>query len=68
VLATVTLKVEQTVTYRSVSDCDENNALIFAQETLADKEILSSTVQKFFDGKEYIYKVTTMYRQVIVAG
>ena len=68
VLATVTLKVEQTVTYRSVSDCDENNALIFAQETLADKEILSSTVQKFVDGKEYIYKVTTIYRQVIVAG
>ncbi|MBO5067028.1 MAG: sporulation protein YqfD [Clostridia bacterium] len=68
VLATVSMLVNKTFTYRSEKDNDQSSALIFAQETLGEKEILSSSVNKIKDGEEFIYEVTALYRLVTVVG
>jgi hypothetical protein len=57
VLASVIVLVNDEYEYRSGKDGEEERALVLAEESVKDKEIIFSTVEKSQSGKEYIYKV-----------
>ena len=66
-LATVTLIVEREFIYTSEKDGEEETARIFAEQEI-DKEIVSGTTEKEFNGNEYVYKTTLKIRRVLFAG
>ena len=66
-LATVTIIVEREFVYTSNSDGEEETALLFAEQQV-DKEIVSGSTEKQFDGSKYVYKTTLKIRRVLFAG
>lgn len=65
VLATVTLRVSETVCYKSNSDTDKDTAIAFTEELLGEKDYRSITAERKKDGDGYLYVVTAVYGKTI---
>ncbi len=68
VICTVTLLSNEKCEYYSLHEGEEEKAVIFAEQTLKDKEIISSEVVTERKGEQYCYTVTLKYRRVLYAG
>ena len=68
VLCAINLIVEENFCYYSVKSGEENNFLIFAEESLKDKEIISSKVTAKKEGEQFVYNVSLKYRRTISVG
>lgn len=65
IIATVSVKGEFIYVYESEKDGDETLAAIFAEETLGEREIISSEIYKTVLGDNlYEYKVKIVYRKI----
>ena len=68
VIASVSIISESEFTFFSEKDNDEKSALLFAEENLCDREILSSFVSKRQDGDNFVYTVKLSVRRIIDVG
>ena len=68
VLCVVTIIADSSFEYFSYNEEDENAAQFFAEQTLKDREIISSSVQKSISDGGYLYTVNMKYRRVLIAG
>ena len=65
VIASAKVLVDFEYTYISDNDKEEDYALIFAQEKLYDKQIISNRVEKTRKNNKYVYKVNIEYMHTI---
>lgn len=68
VIACVTIVAEKEFLYRTNLDNQEEKAILFATESLLDREILNYSVTKIKDNQTFIYKVKMAYRCVLCVG
>ena len=68
VIASVTILTKREFYYRSEKDGEEEKALLFAEESLGNKEVLNSSVTKTEENGVFIYKTELLFRCVISAG
>lgn len=68
VLASVSIIAEQQFIYIDQQDNAEQKALLLAEAHFCDKEVISWSVQKYAQGKEFTYQVSAKYRAVVYAG
>ena len=68
VIASVTIRTSSVFTYQSNKDCDEEKALLLAEEKLKDKEILDFSIQKTEDNGIFTYRTELSYRYVLSVG
>lgn len=68
VLATVTLRVSETILYRSNLPNEEEKAIIFCEELLGERDYRTFLVDVKEDGDGYLYDVTVVYGKIICTG
>ena len=67
VLASASILIEKTF-YYTLGDNQEDIAILFAKESMEDKEVIGFSVNKIQTNNQFIYEVTAKYRAVIYAG
>ncbi len=68
VLASINVIVEQKFSFADLGDGAEDKALLFAEASLKDKQVLDLSVNKIQINNQFIYEVTAKYRAVIHTG
>lgn len=70
VIASVVIIATDTYVHYADTEGQEQNAIVFAQSLLGEREIIESVVQCEYDGQleQYVYTVNTQYRCVQFAG